>query len=478
MLLAVKLVTTVLGLLVTRLLSEYLSVYDYGTYSQILLIVSIVSSVTVLGMMDGVNYFYCREQDQQRRESYVATVFALQCTLGTIAGCAVMALSAPLCLYFENPAIKGLLIFAATLPVMQNLLGMFQVLLVSVGKAGLLAVRNLVVSVLRLVAVILVITVTRDVRIVLLVTLVLDVGQISVFWAVLRRSNCSIRLTRVRWKLCREILYYCAPMALFTIINTLNRDLDKYVISAWTNTETLAMYANASKTLPFDILMTSFCTVLIPHITRCIALERSEQAVALYKVFLEIAYISTTILCCAAVAAAPQLMNLLYSNKYTGGLTIFCIYIFVDLLRFTNITLILSAAGKTRRLMMLGLISLGSNVVLNVVLYHMVGTIGPALSTLAVTAFMGVWMLRESAGILRTQITMFFDCKYLGLFALESIVLMTALFHLQNVLERLNVHYFVILVIVTGLYGLIMLILNGKRLLRAIHSVNQHTVEA
>ena len=126
----VKLVTAALGLLITRLLSQYLTVHDYGTYSQILMIVSTVSSLTVFGMLDGINYFYCSQQASEKRESYVATVFALQCSLGTVAGCIVLALCVPICNYFENPDIKYLIAFAMTLPVLQNLLGVFQILLV------------------------------------------------------------------------------------------------------------------------------------------------------------------------------------------------------------------------------------------------------------------------------------------------------------------------------------------------------------
>ena len=65
LLMVVKLVTTVLGLATTRMLSEHLSLYDYGTYSQILLVVSVVSSATILGMMDGIKYFYHAARDAQ-----------------------------------------------------------------------------------------------------------------------------------------------------------------------------------------------------------------------------------------------------------------------------------------------------------------------------------------------------------------------------------------------------------------------------
>ncbi|MCC8065317.1 MAG: hypothetical protein LIO70_09570, partial [Clostridiales bacterium] len=46
----IRLVTMTLSFAVTRLLSQQLTVYDYGTYSEILLIVSTVSSLTILGM--------------------------------------------------------------------------------------------------------------------------------------------------------------------------------------------------------------------------------------------------------------------------------------------------------------------------------------------------------------------------------------------------------------------------------------------
>ena len=108
----IKLVTTALGLAITRLLAEYLAVYEYGTYSQIMLLVSTISSITMFGMMDGVNFFYAGKPAGEERESYIATIFALQCTFSTVAGCVVMAMEGPLCDYFENADAGKLLIFA------------------------------------------------------------------------------------------------------------------------------------------------------------------------------------------------------------------------------------------------------------------------------------------------------------------------------------------------------------------------------
>jgi len=469
----IKLVTIALGFAVTRLLSQYLSVYDYGTYSQILLVVSTVTSLTILGMMDGVNFFYGTQSDPRERERYISTVFALQFLISTAAGTAVMLLSAPLCAYFDNPQIGKLLIFAATLPLLQNLLNMFQVLLVSVGKARLLAVRNLVVSLVRLGVVLLVVLVVRDIRVILLTTLVLDAGQILLFRVILRGSGCCLRLKSVDMRRVGTIVRYCVPMGVFTAISALNRDCDKYLIALMTDTQTLAVYANASKLLPFDIVMSSFSTVLIPHITRRVAQGDKAGAEKLYRLFLEISLLSTGILCCAALAASPQLMRLLYSEKYVQGLPVFCIYILVDLLRFTNITLVLSAAGKTARLMCYSLGALGMNVVLNYVFFQWMGICGPAVATLVTTLVMGLLIMGSSAAVLQTSLKSLFDRKNLLVFSLESLALVGGLYGLQDWLSGLGIPYFVILVLICGSYGGMMLLLQGKRLLRDLKQVNR-----
>lgn len=475
LLMAVKLVTTLLGLATTRLLSEYLSKYDYGTYSQILLIVSIASSASILGMMDGVNYFYHASPNPEERENNVAVIFALQCMFGAGTGCLILLLSSPLCAYFDNPDIRPLIIFAAALPLLQNLMQMLQVMVISTGKASLLALRNFGVSVIRLLIVLLVISSVQNVAIVLLTTLVLDIGQILLFFFVVRRAGCKIRVRKFNKEIVGKILRYCAPMAVFTFISALNRDIDKYLVALWTDTETLAVYTNASKLLPFDIVITSFTTVLLPAISKSVAAAEKDRSVQLYRSFLEIAYISTAVLCCAALSASPQLMLLLYSNKYMDGLTIFCIYIMVDMIRFSNTTMVLSAAGKTGRLMLFSVGAVALNIVLNVLLFRLIGLEGLAFATWITTLVLGVCIVLAGARELGCKLSQLFDCKFLLLFATENLALTCILYRVQQWLERMDVHYVLILVIICGCYGLTMLALNGRRLLRALKRVNTYT---
>ena len=469
----VKVITMSLGLINTRLLSQYLSVYDYGTYSQILLIVSTVSSLTILGMIDGVNFFYSGEADLKKRESYVVTIFTIQCILGAIVGCGVMMSGTLICQYFDNPDIKRLMIFAAVFPLIQNLTAMSQVLFVAVGKARLLAVRNLVISIVKILVVLMVIYVVNDIALILTVNLILDIAQIVFFWFILVKNGCKFKITAFDIGLIKRIFRYCIPMAVFLSVNALNRDIDKYLISMMTDTETLAIYSNASKQLPFDIIMLSFCTVLVPKLTKSISEKKFDDTALLYRKFLEITYISTGILCGAAISVAPHLMRLLYSDKYESGLVIFIIYILVDFFRFTNITLILCAAGKTKLLMVIGLAGLAFNAVTNVLFYNLFGITGPAIATLLTTVLLGVMMFVMNGKVLEVKLNAFFSFRNILMFIVESIALTLGLSYFSSVLQDSNWNYLVILFVVAGIYGAVMVMINGKRFIKNMKEMNR-----
>lgn len=469
----IKLVTVALSFAVTRLLSEHLSVLAYGTYSQVLLIVSTITSLTILGMVDGVNFFFCGQSDEEKRNSYVSTIFCLQCIISGLAGAMVLVLQPVICNGFDNPELGKLLVFAAVIPMFQNLLAMMQVLLVAVGKARVLAARNLVVSIVKLVVVVVVVALVKNVAVILTATALLELGQILLFGFFLRANHCPIRLGSIRLRLSGEILKYCIPMAVFIALNSLNRDCDKYLISVWTNTETLAVYSNASKPLPFDLLIASFTTVLIPKLTRLISGREFDRATSLYRAFLELAYVSTGIMCCAALVVSPQLIQLLYSSKYMSGLGIFAVYILVDLVRFTNITLILSVAGKTKKLMLVATGAVIGNLALNMVLFRLFGVIGPAVATLVTTLITGVLILSFGAKELRTGLLRLFDWKYFALFAAESLAAFAALYPLQRWMSQQGIGYLLIMLVVGGAYAGILLMLNGKRFLRTLRNINR-----
>lgn len=468
----VKLMTMLLSLITTRILSTCLSTFAYGTYSQVLLIVSTVTSITTFGLMDAVNFFYCTINDSRERETYTSTIYMLQCCISSASGIAILLLSYPICQYFGNHELHKYLAFAAVLPLMQNCISLLQVLFVSVGKARQLAVRNLIVSLLQLSCAVTVGFWLQEIGFIFMVTIALDVGQVAFFMWSLKRNGCQIKATSCNFNLVGKIFRYSVPMAIFTAVNTLNRDMDKYMISAVSNTETLAVYSNAAKVLPFDIILTAFMTVLLPHITRQISEKHFNKAVQTYRAYLEVSYISTSLFAFSVLSVAPQAMELLYSKKYLSGLPVFCIYIIVDIFRFTNITLILSASGKTKLLMRLGFVGLASNFVLNYLLYQLLGITGPAFATLLVSLGLGGSIMHYSAKELHTSVRGLFDCGFLLKFTLECLCGMVVFTSLQKWLSGNGLNYFLILLIIASGYMLCVGLPNLKRFLNAVKQIS------
>ena len=145
------------------------------------------------------------------------------------------------------------------------------------------------------------------------------------------------------------------------------------------------------------------------------------------------------------------------------------------MIRYTNTTMVLSASGKTGRLMLLSLSAIVTNIILNIVMYHWIGLEGLAVATLLTTVLMGIAIITLGAKELHCSVLKLFDGKYLLLFLAENAVLTILLYHAQLWLEQKDVHYVAILAIIGGSYGCIMLALNGKRLLRCLKQVNEGT---
>ena len=152
----VNLVTHGFSLIMTKILSTNLSLQQYGTYSQVMLLVSTVSSLTIIGMVDGLNYFFFHEKDENERNRYISTIFFLLYLIGTITFIIMLSFSIPISHAFKNPDLKSLIFFAALLPILQNSISLLQIMFIALGGAKTIAFKNLLISILKLLVVLLI----------------------------------------------------------------------------------------------------------------------------------------------------------------------------------------------------------------------------------------------------------------------------------------------------------------------------------
>ena len=156
-----------------------------------------------------------------------------------------------------------------------------------------------------------------------------------------------------------------------------------------------------------------------------------------------------------------------------AGLSIFVVYILVDMIKFTNITLLLSASGRTKQLMALAVGAMVANLGLNLALFHVLGLIGPAIATLIVTLGTGILMLHVGAKGLGAGVKAFFDLRYLARLAAESVAAVAAFCAGRIYLEQLGLPYLAVMIFIGGACFLVLGALNGKRFVYNLRQVNQ-----
>ena len=134
-LMIVKIVTILFGMVTTRIMAGHFSLTEYGTYSQVMLITGTVSSLTILGLMDGVNFFFCKEKNIEKRDTYISTIFLIQLIVGLASIIIILCCTIPISNYFKNDKLKYLIVFAALTPAFQNTVSLLQILFIAIGKA-------------------------------------------------------------------------------------------------------------------------------------------------------------------------------------------------------------------------------------------------------------------------------------------------------------------------------------------------------
>ena len=469
----VKVITAVLGIVVSKLLAMHFSLHEFGTYSEAMLIATTASSIAIFGLTNAVNYFYNAASSEERKEEYIGTIFTMEYILGTVCAIVIMAIQVPIINYFDDADLKDILFFVAWLPLFQNLIPMLQVLFVSIGRAKLIAARNFFFSAARLIIVLIACFVTKSIITIFIILLFLDIAQAVYFIWEFSRKKYKISVKFFRASLIKPILSFSIPMAVYVLSNVMSRDIDKYVISFFTDTETLAIYANAAKILPFDLVTQSFITVLIPIVTRQIAAKDYTNAQKTFKDYLRLGYLATWLIVFSVIINAKEAMLILYDPKYLPGLAVFIIYLIVDMVTFATTPLILVSKGKSKILMLCTLGALTANLVLNVITFQFWGIIGPAISTLVATLGLAVTLLLIDGKMIKTSLLKLFDWKEMCIVLLEIILVGGAAYALKQFLYRFFDSPVLIVVITASVYFAGVLVLNRKRLISCFKQINK-----
>lgn len=472
MLAFVRIITMLISMVTFKVLAVTFSLEEYGTYASAMLVATTTVSLTVLGLTDAVNYFYVKELDSEKGKIYVYTIFCIQCVIGVASGILLICFKNPIAAYFKNSSVAYLIPGVALSPLLTNVSNMLQVLFVTAKKAKVIAIRNLIISVFKIVLVTVACIIFRSTFAVVLITLALDFVSVVYMLIYCKRHIFFINILSANLSLVKEILSYSIPMAAYVLTNTISKNMDKLIIGAMGTSEMVGIYSVASKELPFDILTASFLTVLIPYITRYVGKKDFRNAATAFSDYIQITYIVTWIIAGGALVCSKELMMILYDEKYLPGLPVFCLYIFVDIIKFASISLIFSAMNKAKELLCYSGVALLLNAILNIIFFKFWGILGPAIATVVVTLLLSCIITIRNAQMLRTKVSELLKVKQLMCIFIEC-VLMGIISYIIKMFFSDKLNTFWLFGISYGVYITPLIAINYKRIVLLLREINK-----
>lgn len=460
----VRIVTICTSLIQTMILSRIMSLTEYGVYSQLLIVVSIVTTFSNLGLNNAINYFYNRYEKKNEKEKYINVIFCLTIVAGLIGAILIFIFRNAIASYYKSPIIIGLIIYIVLRPMLANIISLYQSLYISVGKAKVIAIRNFLISFAQTICVPLSFYLLKDITAMLVVQVSLDIIQLIYFRLDFSKKEININPFKFDKSIIKEILRYAIPMGLALMMGTLFKESDKLVIAKLMDTESLAIYTNMSKQLPFEFIALSFTAVVTPVIVKFYYNNDKKSVIKIWSNYMEFGYISTWILCAGAIVCSRELLLFLYSDKYIAGLNIFIIYLVVEMFRYTCFGMILSATGHTKYILNSSIIALIANIIFNIIFYRIFGIIGPAIASLLCVIIMNCTQLLLSCKILNTKILKIVKPSNMAILLIKLFITGILVYIINIVLHRLIDSNIIILLLTYALYIVLNVILNVKQI--------------
>lgn len=410
---ASKVITTLLALVTAMMLARFRTLEEYGTYSQLLLVINLATSLFMLGLPNSTNYFLARCETHEERQHFLSVYYTLNTLLCVVMGVTLYFALPIIVEYFHNPTIMEYAFFLVIFPWVSVILGSISNILVVYDMTGKLMLFNVINAATTLASVLLVQAMGWTFREYMITYLLVDVVLAIWVYAIVWKLECALPPSLDN-HLVSMIFRYSIPIGLAALVGTVSIEIDKLLIARLFSTEDLAVYTNAAKELPVSIISSSLTAVLLPKMARMLKENDTRGAVWLWGQSILLSYTFMCYVVMVVEVFAPQVLVLLYSEKYLAGVSVFRVYSLVLLLRTTYFGLMLNATGKTNFIFYSSILSLVANAALNYLMYVLLGFTGPALATFLAVGVVDFAQLLATSRSIGVPIAQLFPWKGLA----------------------------------------------------------------
>lgn len=421
-----QITNSAVGILLLPYLARSFEVEQYGTYSQVLLVSTLLSTLLGFGLGSLIVYLLTSKQTAEGRGTAFRTAFILASGGGAIAAL-VMTLGAPLLsILLQNPAVRPLLPFYALAPLFSMLTGVCSSALVFYGKTKSLSAISVGYNLLRYAALFTGIQLGVSFEFLFLFLLATDFMGMLLFAIALphevRTGSFSLSDTT-------EILRKGIALSGATLLGVIMLNVDGVIVSNMLGPSTFAIYKNGAFEVPFfSALYGAIATVTFPEIAAMVKDQRLKELVKLKQdLLLNVALVVYPVLVFLLLNAS-EFIVLYLSDRYILSSTVFWIFNLTLLLRITDYADVLLAFGKSGFILRTYAVLVLINIPLNIVLIRLMGAEGAALSTVLSIFLLSLIQARKTNQLLGASI---FDKRvflqlFLYLISTGSIALATS----------------------------------------------------
>ena len=376
-----KIITLGIGMAATKMLSEFRSVEEYGTFSAISTAVNLAVAFFMLGLPGSINYFLARAENKDEQKHFLSNYYSLSTLISLILGVGMFAAAPLIAQWYENDGVRTLAFVFTMLPWVNITFGGFDNVLVVKQRSTLLMIYKVLFSAALLLTIAVAQWLGLSFQFYMFLYLAVQAIFAAAIYVIVARISGGLRFSLDK-TLLKKIFVFSIPLGLATVVGTLSLELGKLMIGRMMGSEALGQYTNAGKELPITFVTVSMTAVLMPQIVRRVKRNNYQDAADLWGDATVISYYVISFFVAACIVAAPQFITFLYAEKYLPGITVFRIYNLVLLLRATYCGMILNAIGKTKFIMYSSIASLALNAIFNYLCYQWLGFIGPAVATI------------------------------------------------------------------------------------------------
>lgn len=424
-----KVITMVIAMISAMLLSRFRTLEEYGTYSQLLLVIQLAISIFTLGLPYSINFFLAKANSLEEKRTFLSTYYIFNTILCVITGMILYFITPFIINYFNNSLIQNFMYVLAILPWANVIAASIENVLVVYQKTVNLMIFRALNSLSLLLIIFVAIVLKMSFNAYMMMYVIVQSLFAIIVYLIVKNLVNHFEFSFNKF-LVHKILKFSIPLGLATMVGTISIELDKMIIGAYFSTDQLAIYTNASKEMPVTIIAASLTAVLMPQLVRLLKDNKKEEAIKLWGETTVLSYVFICFFATVLFVFAPQIITVLYSEKYLPGTDIFRVYSIFLLFRVTYFGMILNSIGKTKFVFYSSLASLVLNVIFNFMFLYLFGIVGPAFATLFSTSVVALAQLIYSGKVLSISLKNIFPWKALRNITIVNLVMGIAIYFL------------------------------------------------